>query len=119
MRKAVEGVEDYAGLDTGPTFVGIDLDEGVHVLGEVEDNGVVDGLTGEAGAAAAGEDGDAGAAGDVDGGEDVVLVAGDDDADGFHLVDAGVGAVEDLREGVEADFAFDQLAEFLFQGAGF
>ena len=65
------------GWTLGPTFVGIDLQESVHVLGEVEDNGVIDGLTGETGAAAAGEDGYAEyGAGDVDGGEDVVLVAG-------------------------------------------
>ena len=109
---------DYAGLHPCPTFVRVNLKEGVHVLGEVENYGVVDGLTGQAGSASPRQYGDAASTSHVNGREHVVPAPGDDDAHGFHLVDAGVGAVEHLGEGIEAHFAFDQLAQLLLQGLG-
>ena len=79
---------------------------------EVEDDGVVDGLSGEAGAGAPGQDGDALPVGELDDGYDVVGITGRYDTDGLHLVDAGVGAVEGAGEIVEADFAGDASFEF-------
>ena len=89
----VEFVQDDAGLSSRPAFFGVEFDDVAHVAGEVDDDGVGDGLAGEAGAAAAGEDVDVVAAGGFDDGDDVVGVFGQHNADGFDLVDAGVGAV--------------------------
>jgi len=43
-----------------------------------------------------------------------MLVPGDDDPDGLNLIDAGIGAVEDLRVGIEANFALNLLFELVF-----
>ena len=86
--------KDDAGLDARPLFLGIHLKDVVEVLAEVEDDGVVDGLAGQAGAAGTGQHGDALARAELHDGLDIRGVARDHDAHGFHLVDAGVGAVE-------------------------
>ena len=90
----------------------------VHVLAEVEHQAGVDALTGKAGATAAGEDGDAVLGGDFDGGLHVVGVAGNYHADRLHLVDGGIGAVEDAREVVEPHIASDALLEFVLECRG-
>jgi len=90
----------------------------VHVLGEVEDYCGVGGLAGEAGASAAREDGGVELAADVDGGDDVGFIAGDDEADGNLPVVGGVGGVEGSGAGVEADFSADRCFECGFQGRG-
>ena len=80
----------------GPSRSGVRVrvEEVVHVAGEVEDDGLVDGLTGEARPAAAREDRNPllGAVGDD--GRGVVGRLGEDDADGRPLVDARVRRVE-------------------------
>ena len=91
---AGELIEDDAGLHARPLFFRIDLDDVVEVLAEIEDDGVVDGLAGEAGAAGTGQDGDALAGTEFHDGLDIGGVTRDHDAHGFHLVDAGVGAVQ-------------------------
>ena len=77
------------------------------MAGKVHYDGVGDGLAGEACAAASGQHGDVVAAGGFEDGYDVVGVFGQDYADGFYLVDAGVRAVEHAGHFVEADFACD------------
>ena len=54
--------------------------------------------------------------GDLHGGDEVLGGLRDDDAERLDLVDAGVGAVELRRAGVEADLAANVLAEMLGQG---
>ena len=114
----VEVVQHDARLDPCPPFLGVHLQELVHVLAEVEHQAGVHALTGKAGATAAGEDGDAVLGGDFDGGLHVVGVAWDNHADGLHLVDAGIGAVEDAREVVEPHIASNALLEFVLECCG-
>ena len=68
-------------------------------------------LAGEGGAGSAGEDGSVEVAAEGDGGDDVVFVAGNDDADGDVAVVGGVGRVESAGGGIEADFAADFFAQ--------
>ena len=58
-------------------------------------------------AGSAGEDGGVEFAAEGDGGDDVVFVSGNDDADGDVSVVGGVRRVEGAGRGVEADFAAD------------
>ena len=78
---------------------------------EVKNDGMVDGLAGQACARATRQDGDALPVGQLDDGYYVVGITRSDDADGLHLVDAGVGAVEGAGEIVESDFAGDASFE--------
>ena len=110
---AGELFEDDAGLHAGPLLFGIHLQNIVEVLAEIQDDGVVDGLAGEAGAAGTGQDGNAFARAKLDNGLYVGRVPRDDDSHGFHLVDAGVGAVEQPRVGVETHLAVHAAAEFV------
>ena len=48
---------------------------------------------------------------DLHGGDDVLGGFGNDDAERFDLVDAGVGAVETARRGIEAHLAGEVLAQ--------
>ncbi len=77
-----EGVEDEARLDAGEARGGIKVEDRVHVAGEIDDDGDVAALAGEAGAAATREDGRAELAACGDGGNDVGGVEGQDKADG-------------------------------------
>ncbi len=106
-----DAVEDYAGLNVDGAMGDVDFAHFVHVFGEVEDDGEVAALSGERSAGSAGEDGRVEFAAEGEGGDDVVFVAGDDDADGDVAVVGGVGGVEGAGGGVEADFAADFGAE--------
>jgi hypothetical protein len=113
---AVEGVQDHAGLDARGPADGVDGQDGVEVLAAVEDDAGADGLARQAGTPAARGDRHAHLAGDLDRGDEVVGRARDDDAERLDLVDAGVGAVEAARQGVEADLAGQVLAQVAGQG---
>jgi hypothetical protein len=104
-------VEDYAGLDAGDAAVGINFEDASHVLGKIEDHGYVAALSGERGTTTAAEYRSAEFAAGGDCCEDVIGVAGDDDADGDLAVVGGVGCVEGPAAGVEADFPSDAGAE--------
>ena len=99
----VELGEHDAGLDAGEAALGIDRFDLGHVAGEIEHDGVIDALAGEAGAAAAWEDGRAVVAGDGDGCGRVGGAAGEDDSDGLHLVERGVGGVEQAGGAVDQE----------------
>src|SRR5207253_4247580 len=55
LRRPAQVVEDQARLHACESLLRIDLDQPVQVLGEVDDDGDVAGLSGKAGAAAVGE----------------------------------------------------------------
>ena len=110
---AGELVQDDAGLNASPLLFGVDLEDVVEVLAEVHDDGVVDGLAGQAGAAGAGQHGNALAGGELDDGLHVGSRAGNDNAHGLHLVDAGVGAVEQAGMRVKTDLAVHAPAQFV------
>ena len=110
---AGELIQDDAGLDAGPLLLGVHLQDVVQVLAEVHDDGVVDGLAGEAGAAGAGKHRDAFAGGEFHHGLHVGSRARNHHADRFHLVDAGVGAVEQAGMRIEADLAVHAAAQFV------
>ena len=90
---------------------GIDVEDGVEVFAAIEDDAGADGLAGKAGAAAARRDRHVHFGRDLHGRDDVFGGFGQDDAERFDLVDAGVGAVEAARADVEADFAGEVLAQ--------
>ena len=113
-----EVVENDAGLDAGDAAVGIDLEDARHVLREVEDDGDVAALSGERGAAAAGEHGSVEVAAEGECGEDVVVIAGEDDADGNLAVVGAVGGVEGAGAVVEANVSCQSAAKLFAQGLG-
>ena len=100
--EGAELVEHDARLDPRPTLLRVHLDELVHVSGEVHDDGMVHGLPGQTGATASGQHGHALRAGEGDGVDHVLDVHWEDDADGVHLVDGGVGGVDGAGHAVEA-----------------
>jgi hypothetical protein len=117
LDRGAEVVVDDTGLDACPTLFGVDLDDVAHVLGEIDDDGVVGGLACEAGAATARHDGHAEFFGGTDNGLDVIGVAGDGDADGDHLVHGGVGGVQESVVAVHADLTGDLAAQAFCDGA--
>ena len=110
---AGELVQDDAGLDAGPLLFGVHLQDVVEVLAEVHDNGVVNGLAGEAGSAGSGQHGDAFAGGELDHGLYIGGGARDDHPHRLHLVNAGVGAVEQPGMRVETHLAVDAAAQLV------
>ena len=105
MKVLVELFLDDAGFDPCPTFLGVYFQNAIHVLRVVNDDGVTDCLTGKAGPSAPRQDGDAELGGDLGRRKYVFKISGDDYADRFDLVDAGVGAVKETRGRIETDFA--------------
>ena len=101
----VQLVEYDAGLSTHPLFLNVYLQHLPHVLGEVDDQGVVDGLTGQARPAAAREDRNSVSARCREDGYDILGRPRDDYGYRLDLVDASVGAVEQTRHAVGAHFA--------------
>ena len=96
-------VEDDAGLSTHPLFLDVYLQHLSHVLGEIDDNGVVDGLTGQASPSAARKNGDIVACCGSEYGDDILGRLWEYDGYRLDLVDARVGAVEQTRHAVGAD----------------
>ncbi len=107
-------VQHRARLHHGQAALGVDLDDPMHVLGEVQHHRHVAALAGQAGAAAAGQDRHVVLAAEGDSGHDVVGVAREDDADWDLPVVGGVGGVQGAAAAVEADLAGHVAAE----GAG-
>ena len=109
----VQLVQHDAGLDPGPAFFPVDLDDLVQVLAEIGDYGVVDRLARQAGAAGPGQHRHAVVAGHLHYSQNVVLVPGNHHTHRLHLVDAGVGAVEHSGKWVETHLAGDALPQHL------
>jgi hypothetical protein len=102
-----ELVADHAWLDPGCAPVGVCLRDVVDVLGEVDDHRNVAALSGEAGATTSAEDRHPMLMADRDGGNDVVQVARDDDADGHLAVHRQVGHLECPAAVIEPDLTTD------------
>ena len=101
LELAVEVVEHDAGLDhAGPVF-DVEREDAVQVLGEIDDDAVVDGLAALRGAAAARRDDPSVVAGDRQRAQRLVHGTGDHDAERHDLVERGVGGVAAAVEGVE------------------
>ena len=91
------------GCDTCPALLSINLQDRVEVRGEVDDDGVVDGLAGEPGAAAPRQHWDVVFRRDV---HDVLHVrrgTREDDGDGFHLIDRSVRRIEQAYVALDFD----------------
>lgn len=109
---AVKRGENKTRLDGGGASFGIDFDEVVEVAGAVNDEGVSNRLTSQAGAGAAREDWNPIFCGQFNSGVQVILGTGNHNAERLHLINGGIGAVENARDGVEADFAAEMFLEF-------
>ena len=105
LQVGVELVQDHAGLDPGPARFDVDLEDPVHVAGEIDLDAAAHGLSGQAGAAAAGRDGDAPFVREPEDAGDLVRVGGIGDAERFDFVYAGVRAVQDPGRFVEPERA--------------
>src|SRR5215472_11350363 len=81
LSASAQGVEDDARLDAGETAIRIDFEDPVHVLREVEDDGNVAALAGEARAGTARQHGRTELAADTDRRRDVPGIAGDNESD--------------------------------------
>ena len=114
-RRIPQLVADDPGLHASSPSAGIELDDVVHVLGEVEHYRHVDALTGQAGPAAPGQDGGLVATAACQRGEHVVRVLGDDDADGYLTVDGCVVGVQVPAALVEPDLASDHRGQVTSQ----
>ena len=105
LGRVAEVVEHDPGLDARELPGRVHLQDLVHVLREIEDDGDVAALAGEARAGAAGEDRRAELARQLDRRVDVVDGPREDHADRHLAVVRGVGGVERARAVVEADLA--------------
>src|SRR2546426_11650324 len=103
------------GLDPCPPLLRVDLEHPVHVPGEVQDEGAIDGLAGERGPAAPREERHLVLPRDLDSRLDVVRIAGDHDTDRLHLIHGRVGGVEKAGDRIEANVARDNLAKFVLE----
>ena len=117
----VEHIQYNSGLRANPALLLVDLDDVVHVLGEVHDYGMSDGLTAEAGAASPWQDGHAIFVGRLDDCDNVLRRAWNDYANRLDLVDACVRGIQDAAHLVEPYFTRYQLVQVLdhFAGIGF
>ncbi len=91
----IERGHHQPGLHPSPGAVGRHLEHAVHVAGEVDLDAGAYGSTGEAGAHAPPDQRDAVFRRILDQADDVPGVPGRDHAQGLHLVEAGVGRVEE------------------------
>src|SRR4029077_937924 len=108
-------IENRAGLDTGNATLGIKLDDLRHVLREIEHYGDVAALPGQRSPAPAAEHGRAVLAANGDGGNYVVGIFGEDNADGDLPIVGAVGGVEGTAAIVEAHLASEMAAQRGFQ----
>jgi hypothetical protein len=111
-------VADHAGLDARPLVLGVDLEDPVHVLRKVEDDGDVRALPDEARTAAARQHRGTVAATRFQRRDDIVDGAREDDADRHLAVDGEVVRVQRAAAGVEPDLAFYLPRELLPERAG-
>ena len=107
----VQRAERDTGLGANPLLFAIDLDDLVEVPGQIDDQRFVDGLAGEAGAAAARQDRHAMSGSERHGLLHVVDGAWDEDAVRTDLIDAGIRAVEDARDVIRQHIPQHTLAQ--------
>ena len=110
----VEVVEHDAGLDHAGAVCDVERDDAVQVLGEIDDDALIDRLAALRGAAAARGDDPALVAGDRERPQRLVHGPGHHDAKRHDLVERGVGRVAAAVEGVEENIARDGSPQALF-----
>ena len=118
LGRAAEEIEDAARLHSRALVCGIEFEDVAHELGEVQDNGDVAALAGQAGATAAPEHGGAVPAGGRDCLDNVFLVPRDDDADRHLPVIRGVRRIQCTAPVIEAHLTADLAAELRLQRPG-
>ena len=74
------------------------------MLGDIQHQGLAHGLAALRGAAAARQDGDFLVGRDLNGADDVLLAPRHHNADGFNLIDRGVGGISPARGTIEQHF---------------
>src|SRR5579864_8499680 len=122
FRSIAQAVKDDSRLYTSDAARGIDLDYAVHIAGKIENDGYVAALSGERSASAAAEQRRAEFAAERNRGENVIVVARQDDANGHLTIVGAVGRVESAGAAVEADIslksAFGSSAKLRAQSFG-
>ena len=103
------------GFDVGDTRAGVDRDDAIHILREVEDERRVAPLAGEAGAAAARKNRHRVFARERKGGNHVALVPRNHDTHRHLTIVRRVGGVGRASANVEAHLAFDGGAQVRFE----
>ncbi len=115
LQDRIEVREHEARLDQGGACLRVDVENVAKVFGAVDNDGAVDGLAALTGAAAARQHGNTGFAGDGKRGGDIVDGFGHDHADGFDLVNRGVGgiaaAVGRTEQDLPGDFALEHAGD--------
>ena len=115
LQLPVEVVEHDSGFDHASAVFSVERDDAVEMLGEVDDDAVIDGLAALRRAAAARGDFAAGIARDRKRPQRLVDAARDHDAGRHDLVERGVGGVAAAVEGIEKDAARDLARELLLK----
>src|SRR5439155_8812184 len=100
----VETPVDYPWLHTNSLFA--DLDNGPKMATQVDDEATAERFTGDPGAGSPRYQGDLVLCGIANNALDVAFIARDNDPQGLHLENAGVGAVQSAGKFVEEQLAF-------------
>src|SRR5437763_12330112 len=108
-------VENDSGLNAGDAALGIELENLCHVLGKIEYNGHIAALSGERSSSAAAKHRRGVFAADGNGGDNIICIPGDDDADWHLAIVGGVCCVKRAAAIIEAHLAADVAAKIGFQ----
>ena len=101
------------GLDPRPFLIYVVFEYPVHVLREIEDDGLTNGLSRQARTSTAREDGGAVVRGNVQRALNVLVRSGDHNSDWQDPIHARISAIKDLGIGVETNLSLKNLLEFL------
>ena len=107
----IQLVEDDARFDTGPAACSIDLENPVHVSGEIDLQALSDRLSCQAGTASTGQQRQSALTGDTHRVHDVRRRPGKDYSHRFYFINAGVRGVEAPGQGVKTDITFHPRGE--------
>ena len=109
--EGVQLIEDETRLDPRGSRLGIEIENPVQVLGNVDDDGLGHRLAALRSAAAPGQDRHPFVGGDFDDADDVPVRLRHDDADGLDLVMGSVRRVAPTTERIEHHLAFDRAVK--------
>jgi hypothetical protein len=104
-------IKNDSGLDAGDAARGIDLENTVHVTGEIEDDRDIAAQACERGSAAAAEKRSAEFAAEGNRGQDIVGIAGKNHANGHLAIIRPVGGIEGAAAVIEANVAANSRAQ--------
>ena len=104
---------NHAGFDDSPPLAGVHFKHTIQVLRHIDDHRVSNGLSRQACPAASRKNRNFEVARNFHCGKNVLVGAGNDHADRFDLVNAGIGAVHQPRGTVEANFALHAFLQRL------